>query len=788
MTFISDTNELKNLANDISFWQALDRRAGDKGALSKVEIYFDTAAVMDMLLGWDIIFRGGQIKWNLFKERPSILVNALAYKNWLGTIHLLHPHTEELVNKILHDDSRFPDAPAIDLKGLGHEFWVHLDGDISRLASRDPLRRYRQIEALRNGCVAMFKGVFLGSEGGFWKRRYKWLKDNQILRLSSDSRYNIREVTSRPLFQRLLTFLNEKRSDRPANNYLDATALCLLDEKLRQFVSSEDPTVKLPIFFSDQKDILSAIEYVSHDHSLREGNHFPFTYQIKEGDRLASFSIVRSTGFFLVSGVGNAMRHEDLPDLLKTYTGNLENLRRRVNSESIESLIQDLPEESIWFEFFRQWWTSKGYGEVVEVMRELVESVTQEEVNSYIKEERERLRRQFDEYNGRIDLIRKIWDQFQELPEFVKRNFNSSGIDVYKEIGARLYYSEEVCKQVQERTNRILRTIKEHPNSNSIKELDDTEDTVTDLIAGIFDHWHQDAGIEDKLNHLARGLAVLWVFERFDLINEVCIIIREQFIRHNPDAKERYPAPSIALIHAAAILRGRTSNQDQTLDIIRCLEDKFCNEPGNYNVWIGLSYIHSLIWSSSGGIFDFSEFHYYRTGNRNYYVPHRQNLEEGLNLCKRAWEWIGEENKREEKLLGKKNIRSTKWYYAVNNYLYMLAICGDASTLRNSLSLAESFQGGASPNMQHAWQAARFSDTLACYYLRMAFLSETSAEFERHIKKAVTQNESSIVKQTRHNEEYAILQGKISEIRDIGFEKVKEVMNHYRTSAFEVAV
>ena len=91
--------------------------------------------------------------------------------------------------------------------------------------------------------------------------------------------------------------------------------------------------------------------------------------------------------------------------------------------------------------------------------------------------------------------------------------------------------------------------------------------------------------------------------------------------------------------------------------------------------------------------------------------------------------------------------------------------------------LAEKFQDAAS--IVDIWQIGRFSDTLACYYLRMAFLATSPNEFKRNIEEAERQNGISIAASPHQNEDYHKLKLRIAEVNDLGFEKVCELMTQH---------
>ncbi len=775
---ILDFRDTRDLANDIQFCEALNQLERERQ-----RIYFDTAGVVDMLLGWDALMDVDArfIKLPFFNRKP-MLICALAYKKWLGPIHLLSPHTEELNNKLLRDKRRFPEKPWEDTETLTNEFWNQINLKIKETG----LNKEDYLAALQKDAANIFKGVFLGNHGGFWKSRYKYiLKDAQILHLANSADYDYGDITSHRLFQPLLRFLNEQRS-KQANNYLDAIALCLLDEKLRQFDFSNTSTA-LPIFFSNQDAILKAVRTFSQQ---RDGLA-PFTYQTPSGK---SFLVVRNSNFFIISGIYQGIKENGLPDLLDKYNQYLNSLRGRYDEIVIgenhdEESLNALPtlrsyvvpssDENVMLNFFQEWLRMEGYQELNFILSDQLghKTVDQKEVDQFIRRERSRQRQQLKGFGDRIGIVRSIWHDFGTLKTFIKRKFpyGDYELDMYKEIGPRLYYSEAICHKVQEHIKHLFHA-SENQEDSERDLVDVITEVVNDLASSLFGG-NQRVLSPERLERLACGLAVLWVFEKYERIGQICDTVYERYKEANPaDESDKYPSPSIALIHAAAILSGRLPRQDHVLSIIKCVMNKFGEK--NYNVWLGLSYIHTSIWRYSGGGFSCPEWHFYRTNEIDFEPPYKNHLQESLRLSRQAYEWLRNDEKNNKNLgLDKKRERQAKLFYGLNNYLFMLAICSKAEEFRDSLHLAEIFQNGVT--IGEVWHSGRYADTLACYYLRMAMLSRTTSEFERNIKRAKQQSEASMSVNIRPVDAYEQINMRIHEVEEKGFDLIRKKMTEY---------
>ncbi|MCC6280261.1 MAG: hypothetical protein IT262_06670 [Saprospiraceae bacterium] len=776
---ILDFRDPRGLANDIQFCEALNFLES-----SRQKIFFDTAGVVDMLLGWESLLDvdARYIKWPFFNRQP-MLICALAYKKWLGPIHLLPPHTEELTNKMLNDKRRFPDVPLENTEMLTTEFWAANELQVKETG----LDKDEYISALQKDATSIFKGMFLGSHNGFWKSRYKYLvKDAQTLHLAGSTDYDYGNITSHRLFRPLLRFLNDQRK-KQANNYLDAIALCLLDEKLRQFDISNTSTT-LPIFFSNQEPILKAVRHFSQERD--QDGRYPFTYLSPAGK---PFLIVRNCNFFIISGIYQGIRESALPDLMEKYSSYLSSLRLKFDDNiqgenngaeetvadylSLLSYVQPSSEENVLLSFFQEWLRMEGYQDLNTILSGQLgrREVVKKEVERFIEAEQARQRQQLKGFGDRISIVRGIWHDFTDSSTFIEKNYSQTvDLDVYKEIGPRLYYSEAVCKRVQDYINRIF--LAAHNSKDGERDLIDTfTDVVNDLASSLFSGQQKPIDAE-KLERLACGLAVLWIFEKYKRIGQICDTVYERYNDVDPsDEADKYPAPSIALIHAAAILAGRLPQQDHALRIIECVMRKFGAQ--NYNVWLGLSYIHTSIWRFSGGGFNCPEWHYYRTRDLNFEPPSKQNLEESLRLSRKTYEWLRDDEKSGNITREKMRERQAKQFYALNNYLFMLAICGSAEEFRESLYLAEGFQDGVS--IRDAWHKGRYADTLACYYLRMSMLSETQGEFDRNIKRALSQSNTSIADSNRQVDAYEQLNMKINEVAEKGFDFIHAKMLQY---------
>ncbi len=755
-----------SLADDIQFHRELTNQ-------NNIErnIYFDTSGIIDMLTGLSGLLQGGKINWSVY-HRPSTIVNALAYRNWLGAIYLLPPHTEELIRQIQENERLFPNYPAKSLKVDEEEFWAELDLKVQdfKEAIDNPQAMEKWVDELKSESTDFFKGVYLSSSDGFWKARYKYLKDKGILNLSDEGNYPLGDITEKPLFKRLHKRLNEKRN-KNWNNYLDAIALCQLDEKLKQFNKNRanGRPATLPLFFSDQPHILDAVEDFSR--SPDQDGHYSFTYR-SENSENANFLIVRNSGFFTIDGIFNAILQVDPKEKLEDFLSALEQLPSNESNYSgkkilpnlvgkniVKNIRDDLHEpskEKIFLEFFNRWWARGGYEELQYVLKdnslEEDREIIDQQIQEYIEHERKRLNEEFSAYSDRISIIRSTWQQFNGLPEFIESNFSETNenLNIFKELGTRFSFTEKVCKEIQVLMDRMFWAIKTRGEDNSI-ELESAEaEVVTDLLVGLFEEAKTEKEKHDKLDRLAKSLGILWVFEKYEPISKVCKVIRKQFAANDTN-NDLYPSATIALIHAASLLKGREKDEQATLNILNCVETKFGQK--NYKIWIGLSYLYFLLWDQRVDSHRFPEVMINRKETRQEQKD-SQYLQKALEYSEKAVLWL--EERRKEAVEPKKQInRQRKYYYALNVYLYLKTYQCSSDEFIELIHYVDKFEQIAR-NADY-WDDARFSDTLSRYFFRLALLSENREEYKLYIQEARLNNQSAINSSKRIKKPYLTL-------------------------------
>lgn len=745
----------KEMNEGLQFWNALQQLPN-----VKPKIYFDSAGGIDMLTGTGSVFKGNVFQTGLYSKDAN-LVYALAYRKWLGDIYMLPPHTEEFIESLQFNDRLFPSSRMNESQLQNKELWHQIlqTKDLAILQSLLYEKKYQKnikvIEELQKNPYHLFLGIYLTRHGNYWKERYKYLvKEEKILQFSHETDYSIRDVSKQPLFEKVLRILNQKRI-RTANNYIDALALCVLDAKLRQTIDNQEDITILPLFFSNQEHILDTVEEIRKTSNEVEG-HIPFTYtNLHTGQ---CFPIVRAASFFIIEGFVNAMREnkqavEKFQIQLAEITRQFENGQGK-NSKyllDLERVKDDYLEpgihKQVMLEFFERWWGDGGYHEIVDAL-ELQEDQNQAEIDDQVKhhieEVRLQLKQNFEGLGARFKIIREAWQVFWNFKDYIDKNYAQpkAETEAFYDFGPRFNYSEGVCDQIQKWIDRIIGVVKQGDDAE-LKIV--VSEIITDLISSLFEGMDKNGYKEGQLDKLAACLGFFYFFNKCELVVQVCDEIRSQYERISADGLTKYPVPSIALIHAAALLqwKGEKRNiEEEVLGILECVEGK---SQENYKVWIGLSYIYNLLWihrMHSLGTYKFRELF----SPKEYYedvLPSKghEYLKKAIYFSKTAMDYIQEKLKTEDDPL-KYRPRWQKLYYAINNYLFFNTLYTTPDEFAEMETYKDKLVGISS--MKEYYHEGRFSDTLARYFFRSAILAESEYFFQLDIDEALDFNTRAI--------------------------------------------
>ncbi len=783
------------IAEGMRFWKIIQQ---DNNI--KTKIYFDSAGAVDMLTGTNSVFKGNTFQKPLY-ERPSNLVYALASRKWLGDIYMLPPHTEEFIDSLTFNDRLFPPHRTDETSHQREELWYTL------LKTRDlqglgELIKGKQkmdkdiIHEIQRHPYHIFLGLYLTAGRNFWKFRYKDIvKEKAILRFSHETDYEFGDVTDSDLFRAVNNALNKKRA-RTANNYVDAIALCILDEKLQKAENQEEEPTILPLFFSNQDHILETVQELSREPDKSTGRT-PFLYTDKHSG--ACFPVVRKASFFIIEGFVNAMRLNnneaaifELESTLNRIVREEKQLKqerngvnafRKMHSEYLEPDLH----ERVMLEFFDRWWQDNGAEEIMRELELHMEYENQEEldqqIHQQIEEDRIRLRTKIKGFGPRIKIIREAWHSLIGLNNFIREKFvePQASSDAFNEFGPRYNFSALVCDKIQKWIDRA-KEIVASGDEGELKALE--ADVISDLIDGLFEQEKDETAKKSRLDKLVASIGFFFFFERYDVVQNACDIVRHRHQEQTRNPGEQYPTPSIALIHAASVFHSRGQHtsiaepEERALKIIECVDEK---AKGNYKIWIGLSYLYNLLWE-------------YRIKNykfRELYEPHdffdnilpskgAEYLQHAIRYSKAAIDFL-EKLFKEDDDPKKLKQRRQKYYYALNNYLFFKSLYTTPEEFATLDYLREKLDE-ITHDLEY-FQEDRFSDTLARYYFRSAILTKDKRYFEIDLDDAIDFNQRAI--RSRPKELYRNLERLLRRWKYKGYDEALARQKAFSRASFQ---
>jgi hypothetical protein len=733
-----------DLSEGLKFWKLTK-----KDNAIAVNIFFDSSSLIDMLLGVGSLYRSQMFNESSYNN-PCNLVYALAYRNWLGTIFLLPPHTEELIDNISNNNRLFPRSNNQDAnKQQIEEMWIKLlnTADLSTLNRilRESHKQMNQsfIDEIQQHPYHPFLGVYFAQHDSNWRKRYVHLvKREQIVQFSEDSDYPIADILKSDLYHILLQSLDKDRSSRTANNSIDAYALCILNEKLNKFSLSN--TDSLPLFFCNQDPILKAVNSIPSDY-LYAGRR-PFHYVDPLTDE--AFSIIRNSGFFIIDGFFNAMQKnkdekawQEFYDALHSIIKQKQDIGIDAKLEKVKDRIEPEVHGKVMLEFFDRWWNNKGIDEILDTFNLQEDSnpgQLAEQVASHVEEERTRLAKSIQGFGSRYSIIKKAWHVLRRFRADVEEEFINKKlkINAFDDFGSRVDYSDEVCEIIQDWVDRVMNAVE---LKDEVERKTIESEVINDLISVMFekiDHYGYDA---DKLNRLAASIGFFFCFKKYDLVAQVCTEVRKRHVQIFPDLKDdKYPSHSIALIHAASLFQGDKVSpakaEAEALEIIECVETK--NET-NYRAWIGLAYLYILLWKyrMMNG-YKFRELMSLADYQSMIQSKGVQYHHKAINYSKSVIDFLTPERLNQDP-----QKYSRKYYYALNIYIFLSTFYTNYENFNKLKVFVEKLEGVSA--IDGIYQESRYSDTLARYYFRLALVSRNEEKYNLYLDRAKLFNEKA---------------------------------------------
>ncbi len=708
------------------------------------KIYFDSFDVIRMLQGVRAFERQTKFDKYLF-ESDYNLVHALAYNNFLNQIHLLPPHLNELIDKISDPDSYlFPKKDLGKKDPLTEEFLIEIQFDDikEKLKKVDPNNFDQFMDIIGKDPYDLFKiNYFLSNYN--WHKRFIYLyQDNKILQLKTKSKNLYRGLDDDSLFKKIKSTLDQfRRHGWMKSNFSDALALTILQKELEVSIKSnyKEP---VPIFYLEKNSLLYRIIQI-----LRRKNKELFSYNI-EGQTI---EIIRDSSFFILDIIFNHNKEKDESKHIKKFFRNkeeisLEELKEHIKSKLDGGSIDKNPNKRYLSEkeksilgnvkqllnrgFIREIWLNQTvYQDLkknIEDFEQDFDFDTKQEVKKINKEIEDTLV-QLDFDAETLKIYSRIWNKLDtrklksKLSNF---HFPHEEFDVFNDFGLlRFSFDSIKCAEIQTVSQQLfdhsLQAPSKYPEfANCIWQI------INNLMQGI-----EDPTNEKNIGNLLTGLGILWIFEHYRLIDEICTKVKK--INNNS-----YPKCQIALVHAGALSKMQRVKSVEVDNILGWLDKaRFLNgKSNNYKISIGIAYILFRRWTDMTDwitVPELEENSYVLTQEKN-----RTLFKRVLKYLEDALEFLEAEFNNPTIPVSEEGLveRKKKYYYALNNIIYyttkggtekeFLAINERVNQLRAQYQKKDQSQ---------LWQT-RFYDTLGWYYLRLAILNDSDPkQFEDNI-------------------------------------------------------
>lgn len=723
------------------------------------EVYFDTTDIIQLIQGALSIYtyRFDQQAFHA----PSALVSALAFAKWLGPIHILAPHQDELINNLTKESHLFPSAYQFDSSSVATDILEQLGlGELAKPVEKEAKLDFRRYgKKLKDNARSLFKLNHLLNHY-FWTSRYKYLFDDKDpLILIDNNSYDIKEVTQTKLFRALREAFDEARNTLKQNNIIDALAFCQLQEKLNAYKDNpkESP---LPIFYLSRGGTAKAIKKV-----MARRKEW-FTYEHNG----LTIPIVRDADFFILDAVFSPdnqisdldqflRKIKDIKDTLQIEFDRYQVIKKVMGKDNYDEFSQKI-NEVVDVEFFSKFWLEENnYQNLNRILKEYVKQDIgiNKGLVKYVKEEKQRILisiRESIRKNNNYDkfvFLSKVIEDLQKIESVIKDSDLSTNqdFDIFRDFALiRFSIDADSCR------DKIETTVKNLINAVNHEERSKFDQIIVDIASSLIG-----SAFEKQDNNTLINLGVLWVFKQYSLINKVCDHFNENYLQYQS-----------ALLHGASIFPSQEKKVNKVLNICRCIEKK--PEGKKYKARIGLSYIYYQIWYELSGYPILLEFY---SEQRRKQILDSQNfrfIEKAIEHISHAHDWLADNREKEE---GKMFSRSRKYYYSINNLLYFHTQATKAELFNgpNIEELADTLENVLfDPN----YKQPRFSDTLAVYYLRKALIALNEEAFNKYINDSLEHNARAIDYSMDSSEKYKRLNRKIEEAKLKGF-------SHYHKSS-----
>jgi len=683
--------------------------------------YWDTSEVHGSAIGYaDLYSKTNEFNSRKF-ESNEYLVRCLMASGWFGTIEMLEPHKFEFITRIGH----FLDAERRDPHSRRPSVVTPTDflrastrvGDSSSVTVSN-ISRFIKDQSGR--ADALFKAI--QSLGSFEQRVSIWRR-MQLLSLTYDSAFEYGSIIENRQFERLRRVLDVERPETPINNFTDAAALCLLQERMHRAIEDGAP---IPILFVSSSPIRDAALSVKAEGFL--------TYKDGKGKDV---SVLRSANYYLLRASlwvperfrSSSTLSDPIPELREMweladgYVGfaSRANLLGPDSYVAIDSRLAEKIGElkKLWF-LDRVWIPFAIDKTTVEIAtpflsdesRVLDAAKALSDNNAYraaILRDVEDLRNRFKAGARQYTYLVRTWIQihesFERFLSYYSYLSDVMPVSISSLFGlVRFGLPEDVERSVEEEVVTLL----------------GPEDIRKKAIGDIIMRCLAVLRAEGTSRRFPGSLiVVLWVLEDDATIDDL--------IQTRLDSDIDLPM-WIHIVHAASLLRAQ-KGEARVGDILgklrRGLDDE--SDVGRrVQIMIGIAYLHFHIWENGGKtrLWTFRAFRSDGRGGEE--IPSDKNIQDAVQWALRA---------RNNAPIG-----SARYVYSLNLFVYYATEAPDSGEFDRAEEYVAELLGYK--ENRSLWQY-RFDDTLARFYHRRA-MDRSGRERKENLVKAMSYIEEAV--------------------------------------------
>jgi len=704
-----------------------------KNSSTTPKIYFDAADWIEIICGlsalmeWDRSNMSKTINFEKFNSLDYI-VYGMVLQGYLGKVYILDPHYFEFISIRKKRKTLFPPKEKEKNDQLLLAFYFQLEREFEALQfyNADKKKVEEIVEKITTNYKELFKMCFLTYKTS-WQERFKYLAmDEEILVFPEIKKDFNDRTTKTKLYTAIKDELDKIRTTRTTNNKIDALAFTLFQNQIN--IYNQGNTNQLPIFYCTQSDLLDVIKGLSK----REDLDFPFTTKKSSASNSKErFLLVRDANFFILHGTYLSKNiNKPFEDFLPEFRQSLDKFRFRSDLEISAN-------ENVGIDFLDRWWRKKGREQLLEYFlankrSKNIDEELNDQVIEFIVSEEEKREKNFQ----RLKFSQEIWENLINFPEEIRQRYSPvqlNNLDVEREFGTRYAYRKDVCERITLRLHHYakifaLSVITSQRDADI--EILEFVDVITD---GVFD--------DPTGQTVGEGIAILFLLEKYDLI----IYIVEKAItiigsdKKQNEKKIDYP---IKLIFAVSLIHSLKQKRGQITRKTEYILDDILGENISYSSKIGVALVYFYLWKKDEPFIKFPEKFSLDRREKRLSKKHFSFLRKSMDLLKEVIDWLKivvEDNSDQEKWVW----RNKKYFYALNLYLFSCHFGASAKQFNEMDDIAEELENVHGSDL--FWQN-RFSDTLARYYQRKAFLSKSEKEYKINLETAYAWTNEAILK------------------------------------------